>query len=251
MGSNSSTDRDEPRQIARQTVVDELRSRILKGDYPGGARVRQEDVAEEFNLSRIPVREALRELESEGLLIIEPHRGARVATVDRSELEQIYTLRAAVEPLAIQRSLPNLGTSDIEAMERLANRMESSHDIDAFLAADREFHLTSYRGVQFPLIVQLVERFWNTTQHYRRSFAESRSPDQFRVTHSDHRMLIQAVRDNNPDVAAAIVKRHIERTRDDLMVLLHAADPEGAPAGVRAAGETHSAAAGTEDPATS
>lgn len=224
MPSNVPARNDDRKQVARQSIVEELRARILDGTYGAGARVRQEDVAEEFNLSRLPVREALRELESEGLLIIEPHRGARVAAVDRTELEQIYTLRAAVEPLAIQRSVPNLEPTDFEDLERLATRMEQSHDIEEFLSADREFHLASYRGVQFPLIVQLVERFWNTTQHYRRSFAEVRTPDQFQLAHSDHRMLIQAARDKNSDVAAAIVKRHIERTRDDLMALLQAVD---------------------------
>lgn len=224
MGTNVSATREGPRQIARLNVVNELRARILNGEYAHGERIRQEDIAEDFKLSRIPVREALRVLESEGLLIIEPHRGARVAKVDRFELEQIYTLRAAVEPLAIRQSIPYLTEEHIEMLEALATRMEESNDIEVFLSTDREFHLTSYRGVQFPLIVQLVERFWNTTQHYRRRFAEVRTGPSFNYTHSDHRMLIQAVRDGNADVAAAIVKAHIERTRDDLMTMLDGID---------------------------
>lgn len=217
MASNTPAKREAPRQTAHSSVADVLRARILDGHYPGGARIRQEDVAEEFRLSRIPVREALRSLEAEGLLIIEPRRGARVASVDRSELEHIYTLRAAVEPLAIRQSIPNLEAADIAEMEYLAGRMEEAEDIESFLAIDRRFHLTSYRGVRFPLIVQLVERFWNTTQHYRRSLAENRTPEDFQLAHSDHRLLIQAARAGNEDVAAAIVKRHIERTRDNLM----------------------------------
>lgn len=228
MGSKTSGAKEQPRQIARLNVVKELRARILSGQYAHGERIRQEDIAEDFQLSRIPVREALRTLEAEGLLIIEPHRGARVATVDRFELEQIYTLRAAVEPLAIRQSIPNLDEDHILTLEALAKRMEESKDIEEFLAADREFHLTSYRGVQFPLIVQLVERFWNTTQHYRRRFAEVRTGPEFRLAHSDHRMLIQALGDRNEEVAAAIVKRHIERTRDDLMTMLADHDEDGA-----------------------
>lgn len=220
MGSQASAASEEPRRIARLDVADELRERILSGVYRHGERLRQEEIAEELQTSRIPVREALRVLESEGLLIIEPHRGARVASVDRVELEQIYSLRVAVEPLAIQQSIPHLAEDDIRALESLAARMEESEDIEDFLAADREFHLTSYRGAQFPLIIQLVERFWNTTQHFRRRFAEVRPESSFRLAYSDHRMLIQAIRDQNTEVAAVIVKRHIERTRDDLTATL-------------------------------
>ena len=211
---------NEPRRIAHQNVVDELRDRILKGIYAHGERIRQEDIAEDFQLSRIPVREALRSLESEGLLIIEPHKGARVASVDPFELEQIYSLRAAVEPLAIRESAPRLSEEDLLELERLAERMESAKDIEDFLAADREFHLLTYQGVQFPLITKLVERFWNTTQHYRRRFAVERSVESFQLAFAEHRMLITALKTGNKEVASAIVKRHIERTRDDLMTML-------------------------------
>jgi DNA-binding GntR family transcriptional regulator len=226
MGPKASASREEPRQIARLNVVNELRQRILEGEYKHGERIRQEEIAEDFQLSRIPVREALRVLESEGLLIIEPHRGARVATVDRFELEQIYTLRATVEALAIQQSIPYLTEEHIETLEALATRMEGSDDIKVFLLADREFHLTTYQGAQFPLIIQMVERFWNTTQHYRRRFAEVRTGPGFHLAYSDHRMLIQAIRDRNTEVGAAIVKHHIERTRDDLMAMLDELDEE-------------------------
>ncbi len=207
-------------QVASLNVVNALRERILEGRYSHGERIRQEDVAEDFQLSRLPVREALRVLETEGLVTIEPHKGARVATVDRFELEQIYTLRAAVEPLAIQQSIPNVDPAILSELESLASRMESSQDVEAFLQADREFHLKSYSGVQYPLITDLVQRFWNTTQHYRRRFAEVRDSENFQSAHSDHRMLIQAMKDKNLEVASAIVKRHIEKTRDQLMVML-------------------------------
>lgn len=216
MGSTAAADREEPRPVARLSVVNELRDLILGGEFSRGEWIRQEEIAERFQLSRIPVREALRTLEAEGLVIIQPRRGARVASVDRFELEQIYTLRIAVEPLAISQSISQLTEAQILVLEELAARMEASTEIEEFLATDREFHLASYQGAQYPLITQLVERFWNTTQHYRRKYAQVRSERSFQHAYSDHRLLIQAIRDGNGDVAAAIVKRHIERTRDDL-----------------------------------
>ncbi|MGI8392301.1 GntR family transcriptional regulator [Leucobacter sp. W1038] len=227
MGSTPATVptvREEPRQVARLNVVNELRELILGGEFSHGEWIRQEEIAERFQLSRIPVREALRTLEAEGLVIIQPRRGARVASVDRFELEQIYTLRIAVEPLAISQSISQLTEEHILELEELAARMESSTDIEEFLATDREFHLMSYQGAQYPLITQLVERFWNTTQHYRRRYALVRSDRSFQHAYSDHRLLIQAIRDGNGDVAAAIVKHHIERTRDDLLATLDEVD---------------------------
>ena len=224
MGTTAAGGREEPRPVARLSVVNELRNLILGGEFSRGEWIRQEEIAERFQLSRIPVREALRTLEAEGLVIIQPRRGARVASVDRSELEQIYALRIAVEPLAISQSIPQLTEAQILVLEELAARMEASTEIEEFLATDREFHLASYQGAQYPLIVQLVERFWNTTQHYRRRYAQVRSERSFQHAYSDHRLLIQAIRDGNGDVAAAIVKRHIERTRDDLLATLDHVD---------------------------
>src|SRR4051794_15630849 len=98
--------------IQRQTIasmtVEALRERILRGDYPEGEPLRQDALADELGVSRIPVREALRQLEAEGLVTFNPHRGAVVSTLSLDEIEELFQLRADIECDLLRRAIPNM-----------------------------------------------------------------------------------------------------------------------------------------------
>ena len=202
--------------VVSRDVVVYLRDLILGGRYEPGQRIRQEEVAEELGVSRIPVREAFHVLESEGLVTLEPRRGARIPVLERFEFEQIYRLREVVEPLAIRESLDNLTADQIERLHDLAEEMASGLDVESFLRLDREFHLLSYSGAPFNYITKLVQQFWNSTQHYRRHFTQNATPEQLEKTHADHRMLVAAIRQRNHTVSSAVVQAHLNRTREQL-----------------------------------
>ncbi|WP_426773505.1 GntR family transcriptional regulator, partial [Pseudomonas aeruginosa] len=116
------------------------------------------------------VREALRLLESEGLVSIVPHSGAWVSKLDAFEFDQTYKLREVVEPLAISESIPNLTEEQLERLAQLNEAIKATagpdRDVEGFLRLDREFHLLTYAGVQYQALTDLVLRQWNTTQHY-------------------------------------------------------------------------------------
>ncbi|MEO8622727.1 MAG: GntR family transcriptional regulator, partial [bacterium] len=100
------------RQTLTGMTLDALRDRILRGGFPEGEPLRQDAIAEELGVSRIPVREALRQLEAEGLVTFNPHRGAVVTTLSLQEIAELFELRADIESDLLRRSIPLMGTDD-------------------------------------------------------------------------------------------------------------------------------------------
>src|SRR5215216_4305615 len=103
--------------IQRQTIasmtIKALRDRILRGDYPEGEPLRQDAIADELGVSRIPVREALRQLEAEGLVVFNPHRGAIVSSLSLDEIDEVFALRGDIEAGLIRRAIPLLDADDL------------------------------------------------------------------------------------------------------------------------------------------
>ncbi|CAN7481332.1 GntR family transcriptional regulator [Pseudarthrobacter oxydans] len=206
--------------VSGQRVADELRRLILEGEFKPGQRIGQEMLAERFRASRMPVREALRLLESEGLVSIVPHSGAWVSKLDAFEFDQTYKLREVVEPLAISESIPNLTEEQLERLAQLNEAIKATagphRDVEGFLRLDREFHLLTYAGVQYQALTDLVLRQWNTTQHYRRVLVQHQTAADVTATNLDHELILDSIQRRDPDAAAAMVKLHIQRTRKTL-----------------------------------
>ncbi|WP_223166812.1 GntR family transcriptional regulator [Nonomuraea sp. SYSU D8015] len=159
-----------------QRVADHLREAILSGAIAPGERIRQEELAVRLGASRLPVREALRMLEAEGLTEHHPHRGARVPLLDRHQVDVIYQMRERLEPLALAESIPHLTAGDHRRLALIQDEIEANTDIGEFLALDREFHLLSYSGCAIEQLSAMVVRMWNATQHYRRAFMRLTGP---------------------------------------------------------------------------
>lgn len=143
---------------APEFVLATLREAILDGHVPPGSRLRQEELATAFGISRIPVREALRVLEHEGLARSERHRGYTVATLDAEELESIYDLRIVLEGHAVRRAIPLLTPSDIEDLTALHGAMESAHEAYERLASHERFYDRLYAVTANPRLTSLITR---------------------------------------------------------------------------------------------
>jgi len=213
--------------VASHRIADSLRAAILDGSYRPGERIRQEDVAARSGASRIPVREALRMLASEGLVTLVANSGAWVTRLTMAECAELYLIRERLEPLLLRTSMPRLGEAEIGRLAELTEAMEAAGaDVDAFLRADREFHLSSYAGAAPGETWQIIHRMWNTTQHYRREFtqraARGGASDRagaaggLGVTHLEHRLLLDCVRRRDADDAERVLVTHIRRTRLEL-----------------------------------
>jgi DNA-binding GntR family transcriptional regulator len=201
---------------ASARVAAYLRDLILRDVLRPGDRIRQEEVADRFGASRLPVREALRMLEAEGLTEHEPNKGARVPRLSMHELDVIYRMRERLEPLALAESLPRLDQADLDRLEDLQRQIEHNTDLDRFLELDRAFHLGTYSGCDIDPLNAMVTRLWNSTQHYRRAYVALGGQDRMWVVNSEHRLLLDAVvRRDLPDTER-FLEGHIRRTRIEL-----------------------------------
>jgi len=203
--------------VTGHRIASHLREAILRGDYAPGARIRQEDLARDFGASRLPVREALRILESDGLVTLVANTGAWVAHLSMDECQEVYQIRERLEPLLLSFSLPQLAEESIRHLGELADEMQSGTDLETFLHRDREFHLLSYSGAKTSILGDTVQRLWNSTQHYRRAFTLLLEPDAHRAVHYEHQLLVAAIRRGDSDDAQRVLYGHIRRTRLELL----------------------------------
>lgn len=173
-------------------------------------------MAERLGASRLPVREALRMLEAEGLTELEPHKGARVPRLSQHEVEVIYQMRERLEPLALAESLPRLEPGDHERLARVQQRIEDNGDLEKFLDLDREFHLLTYRGCPVEPLNAAVTRLWNSTQHYRRSYVRLGGAERMWLVNAEHRLILDAVVRRDAVDGERYLAGHIRRTRIEL-----------------------------------
>jgi DNA-binding GntR family transcriptional regulator len=199
-----------------QQIANSLKEEILSGKFPPGVRIRQEDIAEQFGASRSPVREALRILEAEGLINLVAHTGAWISHLSLAECEEMYQIRERVEPLLLRLSIPAMTDSVIAELTDLANQMEATNDVETFLKLDRQFHLLSYSKAETALVGDMVNRLWNTTQHYRRAYSRLLAASSFKPAHYEHHLLLAAIIRRDSDDAERILFGHIRRTRLEL-----------------------------------
>ena len=198
-------------------IATALRTEILDGSIAPGERLRQEDIAERLGGSRLPVREALRMLAAEGLVQIEPNKGARVPFLDPGEVETLYRMRERLEPLALAESLPKLGAADLVQIDAIQQQIESGVDVGEFLTLDRQFHFATYVGCSDEHLMASVDRLWNATQHYRRAFMTHTGPGRAWIVNAEHRLLMEAIERQDSEDAELYLLGHIRRTRKELV----------------------------------
>ena len=213
---DQSTDPVAANVSAAEQVAADLRRRILAGEILPGERIRQEEVAERFGVSRLPVREALRMLEAEGLTELETKKSARVPLLDMHQVALMYQMREKLEPLALTESIPNLTDAQIDRLDELQARIAKDNDLQHFLDLDRELHLLSYAGCDSDQLIGAVTRLWNSTQYYRRAFMTVTGPQRRWVVNAEHSLLLDAIRRRDIVDAEHFSCVHIRRTRIEL-----------------------------------
>lgn len=213
MSSVSNPTPDEAGGVASHRIATLLRTQILSGTLAPGTRIRQEEVAREHGASRLPVREALRILNSEGLVALKANSGAWVSNMDLDEFQLSYKIRERLEPLALSESIPHLGEEAISELYEIQARIEANDRIDVFLELDRQLHLLTYAGNPYRELRQMVERMWNTTQPYRRIYVQRSGHRRDWVINAEHRLLLDAIRRTDTEDAERVLVGHIRRTR--------------------------------------
>ncbi len=190
-----------------------LREEILGGGYQPGERIRQQELAAQNGASRVPVREALRILEAEGLVTLVANAGSWVSSLSAQECKEMYQMRERLEPLLLRFSTDSLSEDVIDQLQQLADLMQESTDIEQFIALDRQFHLLSYSAASTIMLGDTIMRLWNRTQHYRRAYTRMFRAERDDSVHYDHQLLVSALRNRDAEDAERVLASHIRRTR--------------------------------------
>lgn len=198
-------------------VYRHIRQAILEGRLPPGAVISQVQVATELAVSRSPLREALSRLTSEGLVIGDYNRRARVTELDLDDLDQLYAIRLRVEPVALRATVAALGESELAALGTTLDRMDDAiarNDMASFQSHHRSFHLgltTRPAG----RIAHLVEQLWDHSDRYRAAYVRHRgdaTDDRLPISQAEHRAMLEAAAADDVERCVSIHRVHLSRT---------------------------------------
>lgn len=199
----------------RDQIIADLRDLILSGELARGTRLPQDELARRLDSSITPVREALRALESENLVISEPHRGVRVAGIDFERVKATYIVRRLTESYAIRRAAIRLSPHDLRRTEQLLgelNKAARRADGDAVRELNKSFHFFFYERCGIPALVEEIETLW-------RAFPWDlllAAPGPFEASEVEHQAILDAVKAGDADRAAASLEAHLARSFTDL-----------------------------------
>lgn len=195
----------------QQAVYEALRAEILDGRLAPGCVVVIDALAKRFQVSIIPVREALRQLQAERLVEIRPHTGVRVTPVDLAGLREIFTLLGALEAETAVAALPLLEACHLEAMDGLLERLEAAaagQDSAAFEQANREFHLLPCRIAGFSRSAQILRELLAEWERlHRQAFQGALPPDPVQANR-DHRAMVEAFQGGDAAALERVIRRH-------------------------------------------
>jgi DNA-binding GntR family transcriptional regulator len=194
-------------QTVADRVADTLREAIARGALAAGTALRQDELAARFGFSRMPIRDALRQLEAEGLVVIHPTRGAAVARMDATEISEIYAVRALLEAEALRLSCPRLSDADLDETKAVLDQIDAEPDVGRWGLLNRQFHLALYRACGNARLLALIEAQHNAADRYVRILLSSLD---YRLTsQAEHRAILAACRAGDGAAAVALLQKHL------------------------------------------
>ncbi|MEJ3745060.1 GntR family transcriptional regulator [Actinomycetes bacterium KLBMP 9797] len=211
---------------AQQFVLTELRRAITAGRLRPGTAIRQDALAEEFGVSRVPLREALKTLQGEGLVSYQAHRGYFVETLSLDDLREAYRIREILEEEAVRRAEARLTGADLDrldAAQREVERAAEAGDVLEMAAANRRFHMALFELAGMPRLVRLIKSLWDATDAYRSMYYGEGHHRSLVV--EEHNAMLEALRRRDPDRAVRILDGHRAHAVAALETLLTDADP--------------------------
>jgi GntR family transcriptional regulator, rspAB operon transcriptional repressor len=211
----------EDRQTLAESITGRLRQLILDGQLPPGQALRPADLAPRLGVSVMPVREALRILEAEGLVTFRPRIGARVAEIKEEDVEELYLVRVALEGLAARLGAANLTDAGLGELHEAFDEMTAARardDFDAFSQYDREFHRRQYAASGRPGLVKRILDLWDVG---RRIYAIAPRTGEFMdPAYEAHRAILEALDRRDADAAELRTRIHTEEAAERILMAL-------------------------------
>jgi DNA-binding GntR family transcriptional regulator len=209
-------------ETATSRVEAEMRAEIARGSLQAGMRLKISELADRYGISHLPVREALRGLAAEGLIVMESHRGAIVRNVDAVFVTNIYDARGALETYLVEKCCVTATEADLarieERMEVFEDAIARSRDIHAIVAANAAFHSEINEVAGNPIASRMIAQGWELVSSLRARYGYS--PARQSQIVQDHRAIFNAIRMKNRDLARATSFAHCEQAKLDLLLML-------------------------------
>ncbi|MEE2024757.1 MULTISPECIES: GntR family transcriptional regulator [Alkalimonas] len=205
-----------------QVVLEEIRNRILSGKIKAGEPLRQAALAEDLNVSRIPIREALLQLEAEGLVVFEPHRGATVTELSSTQVMELFELRALLETELLRLAIPKLTETALAESEHILQQMTLAYQMvdtsGSWSELNSRFHLSLYLAAERPMMFEIVQNLNKNTDRYIRLHLLLAGG----VTKSDpeHLTLLTLCRQKNVEQACIWLRQHILGAASEIIELV-------------------------------
>ena len=201
-----------------ETIAASLRQRVLSGEWSEGHRLRQEAIAQEFGVSHIPVREALRHLAAEGLIVIRPQKGAEVSALAPDSTRELLEIRSVLEIQAVRWALPNATEDIVASASAILDESERTQDLSRWMALNWSFHSTLYAAAGRPQLVEIIRSLNVRIERViRLLIAASDYREQAQV---EHRAILGAFRMRNETAVASLLAQHLEDTSRALARLI-------------------------------
>lgn len=202
----------------RELVTDNIRQAILRGTFPPGMRLMELQLASEIGVSRTPVREAIRALELEGLVVMIPRRGAYVANLSIKDINEVYEIRTALEVLAAALAAERINDEELDAMERMLvamNALTPPEDIPELVTMDTKFHDIIYKASRNERLITIINNLREQINSIRgRSMGyHGRMSDMM----DEHRAIVDAIAQRDAEAAQQAVRTHMENAERTLL----------------------------------
>lgn len=190
-----------------ELIAEQLRNAIIVGDYQSGQPLKQDVLAKQFDVSKIPVREALYQLKSEGLVTFLNNRGSIVSKLSISEVEQIYTMRLALEEISLKRAIPNFKPANKIAAETALKLIEASDKPLDWAVLNWEFHAGIYRAAEMPKMLETISMLHNNVSRYLLLYLKDMEYNS--VSQDEHWALLDACNAGDIQGATQILNKHL------------------------------------------
>lgn len=210
-------------------AADYIRDRILSGEYAPGFQLKQDVLADECGMSRIPIREALVQLESEGLIKILPHKGAMVIELSAREIEELFNMRTLLEPFLFERSAPLLTAADFRSLNKILGRYTDSidkHESALWNELNTAFHMALYKHADSPRMLATVQNLLKECDRHTRFQLSNIKGDPERAI-GEHTELVRLCQERKFKEGAALLWSHIDHVRVVLVDVLKQHQAQG------------------------
>lgn len=191
-----------------------LREEIISGELSGGVQLKQEELASKYGVSLSVLREALKSLEAEGLVVFYPNRGAIVSELSAEEAREIFDIRLFLELGALELSIPNLTDADITEAERILQQTDTEDSGRRLGELNWQFHETLYRASRRPKLLSLIQNMHNNVERYMRLYLSTMN---YRAkSQEEHRRLLDACVQRDIKAAQELLRRHMAEASANL-----------------------------------